>query len=66
MGIIQLEQKYHTPLALSQTKINDPNSYVKGLAQGDIYESYWKKNLNSTASTENNDDDNELLEFIHV
>ena len=63
---VRLEQKYHAPLALPQAKINDLKSYVKGLVPGDIYESYWEPILNSTGSTENSDDDNEPLEFIHV
>ena len=41
--------------------------YVKlGLVPEEIYESYWKPILNAGASTENNDDENEPLEFIHL
>ena len=63
---VQLRQKYLAPLALPQAKIKDLKSYVEDLVPGGIYKSYWKPILNSAPSTENNDDENEPLEFIHV
>ena len=63
---VPLDQKYLAPLSLPEKKLEDLQSYVKGLVPDNIYDLYWRPILEAAPSTSNSntDDDDEPLPFL--